>query len=46
VWPCSFIIMLTLTSLPVRWDTLRAGTNEGYFEFKQTAILAHIAISY
>jgi hypothetical protein len=38
--------MCSLTSLPVCWDTLRAGTNEGYFEFKQTTILAHIAISY
>jgi hypothetical protein len=35
-----------VTSLPVCWDTLRAGTNEGYFEFNQTTILAHIAISY
>jgi hypothetical protein len=33
-------------SLPVCWDTLRAGTNEGYFEFNQTTFLAHVAISY
>jgi len=35
-----------LTSLPVCWDTLRAGTNEGYFEFRQTTLVAHVAASY
>jgi hypothetical protein len=30
-----------LTSLPVCWDTRRAGTNEGYFDFQHFAFFAH-----
>jgi hypothetical protein len=31
-----------LTSLPACWDTLRAGTNEGYFDFQHIAFFAHV----
>lgn len=30
-----------VTSLPVCWDTRRAGTNEGYFDFQHTAFSAY-----
>jgi hypothetical protein len=35
-----------LTSLPACWDTPRAGTNEGYFDFQQIAFFAHVNSSY
>jgi hypothetical protein len=28
-------------SIPACWDTLRAETNEGYFDFQQIACFAH-----
>jgi hypothetical protein len=34
-------IAIDITSLPGCWDTLRAGTNEGYFDFQQSAFFAH-----
>ena len=33
---------LAVTSLPACWDTLRAGTNEGYFDFQQITFFAHV----
>jgi hypothetical protein len=35
-----------VTSLPACWDTLRAGTNEGYFDFQHIAFFAHIESGY
>jgi hypothetical protein len=35
------IFHLGLTSLPECWDTRRAGTNEGYFDFQHFAFFAH-----
>ena len=31
-----------LTSIPKCWDTRRAGTNEGYFDFQHFAFFAHL----
>ncbi|EDU44825.1 conserved hypothetical protein [Pyrenophora tritici-repentis Pt-1C-BFP] len=33
---------MLLMSLPECWDTRRAGTNEGYFDFQQIAFYAHV----
>jgi hypothetical protein len=38
--------IISLTSLPECWDTLRAGTNEGYFDFQQIAFFAHVGSGY
>jgi hypothetical protein len=35
-----------LTSIPPCWDTLRAGTNEGYFNFQHIAFFAHVDACY
>ena len=31
-----------VTSIPKCWDTRRAGTNEGYFDFQHFAFCAHV----
>ena len=33
---------LLVKSLPMCWDTPRAGTNEGYFDFQHFAFCAHV----
>jgi hypothetical protein len=33
-------------SIPECWDTLRAGTNVGYFDFQQITIFAHVDSGY
>jgi hypothetical protein len=42
----SYIYSVTLTSLPACWDTLRAGTNEGYFDFQHIVFFAHVESGY
>jgi hypothetical protein len=40
------LAVFRVTSLPVCWDTLRARTNEGYFDFRQLASFAQIKSGY
>jgi hypothetical protein len=35
------VARLALTSLPACWDTRRAGTNKGYFDFQHFAFFVH-----